>query len=221
MVTVSFQVLVVEHAGWGAWRPPTAKNKVRMLTQRHSVRRRLAIVAGGVIALSMSAATLLAAPAFAKSPPPGPALVPGTPCTATAKACVDLKDRYSWLIQNGKVIRGKVDSSSGGNGEETPVGTFHVLSKDKDHKSKESRLPNGQPAPMPWSVFFEPGGIAFHSGDPEKASAGCIHLPPADAQVWFNTLKVGDEVQVRKGGHIDDDDHHDDHHDHDHGDDDH
>ncbi|WP_245607095.1 L,D-transpeptidase [Pseudonocardia spinosispora] len=183
------------------------KERVRMLSQRHSVRRRIAMVAGGVIALSTSTATLLATPAFAA---PAPAMVPGTPCTVTARACVDLKDRYSWLIQNGKVVGGRVDSSSGGDGEETPIGTYHVLSKDKDHKSQESRLPNGQPAPMPWSVFFAPGGIAFHSGDPEKASAGCIHLPPAEAERWFNTLKVGDEVQVREGGHTDDGDNGDD-----------
>jgi len=62
--------------------------------------------------------------------------------------------------------------------------------------SQESRLPNGDPAPMPWSVFFEDGGIAFHSGSPQRSSAGCIHLDPADAEAWFNYLQIGDMVQV-------------------------
>ncbi len=75
-------------------------------------------------------------------------------------------------------------------------------------------MANGQPAPMPWSVFFADGGIAFHAGDPARASAGCIHLPAADAEAWFNDLQVGDQVQVVKASeekaarssHHDDDD---------------
>ena len=51
---------------------------------------------------------------------------------------------------------------------------------------------------MPWSVFFEDGGIAFHSGSPSRSSAGCIHLEPADAEAWFNYLQIGDQVQVVK-----------------------
>jgi hypothetical protein len=126
-------------------------------------------------------------------------LVPGTPCSISARSCVDLESQRAWLIQDGKVIRGPVGISSGGAGKETPVGhSFRVYLKEQDHKSQESRLPNGQPAPMPWSVFFADGGIAFHSGDPKRASAGCIHLAPADAQAWFENLQIGDQVQVVK-----------------------
>jgi hypothetical protein len=76
---------------------------------------------------------------------------------------------------------------------------MRMYRKDKDHKSQEFLMPNGQPAPMPFSVFFEDGGIAFHAGDPNKASAGCVHLSMADAQAFFNTLNVGDHVQVKQG----------------------
>jgi hypothetical protein len=58
---------------------------------------------------------------------------------------------------------------------------------------------------MPWSVFFADGGIAFHSGDPNKSSGGCIHLSPADAVAFFNNLQLGDHVQVRKKGDDGDD----------------
>jgi hypothetical protein len=51
---------------------------------------------------------------------------------------------------------------------------------------------------MPWSVFFEDGGIAFHSGSPSRSSGGCIHLEPVDAEAWFNYLQIGDQVQVVK-----------------------
>jgi len=45
-------------------------------------------------------------------------------------------------------------------------------------------------------VFFEDGGIAFHSGSPNRSSGGCIHLEPVDAEAWFNYLQIGDQVQV-------------------------
>ncbi len=87
--------------------------------------------------------------------------------------------------------------ASGGNGEETPIGhSLRVYRKDKDHLSQESRLADGRPAPMPWAVFFQDGGIAFHSGSPSRSSAGCIHLAPADAEAWFDDLQIGDQVQV-------------------------
>jgi L,D-transpeptidase catalytic domain len=118
--------------------------------------------------------------------------VPGTPCDITAKACVDLTTQRAWLIQAGSVIRGPVPIGSGGPGEETPTGTFNVLSKDRTHKSAEQ---GG--TPMPYSVFFAPGGVAFHGGNLRKASAGCVHMQDVDAIVFFDTLKIGDQVQVR------------------------
>ena len=168
-------------------------------------RRVAALAATGV--LVTAGAVAVAGQAFAALPGEAPVatatraqpLVVGTPCSVSAKACVDLDSQRAWLIQNGKVIRGPVKIASGGNGEETPVGhSLRVYRKEKDHVSQESRLPNGQPAPMPWSVFFEDGGIAFHSGSPSRSSGGCIHLEPADAEAWFNYLQIGDQVQVVK-----------------------
>ncbi|HTF46137.1 MAG TPA: L,D-transpeptidase [Pseudonocardia sp.] len=163
--------------------------------------RRVAFVSSAVLGMSCIAGAAFAGTALADEA----AAPAGPPCAASARSCVDLVGRQAWLMQNGQVIRGPVPISSGGDGAETPAGTFHVISKDKDHKSNEFMMPNGQPAPMPWSVFFEWGGIAFHSGDPQKASAGCIHLNPADAQAWFNNLQVGDEVEVHKADDSDDD----------------
>jgi L,D-transpeptidase catalytic domain len=167
--------------------------------------RRVAVLAATGVLVAASA--VLAGQAFADLPAESPAaqatraepLVAGTPCSISAKACVDLDSQRAWLIQNGKIFRGPVKIASGGNGKATPVGhSLRVYRKDKDHLSEESRLPNGQPAPMPWSVFFEDGGIAFHSGSPTRSSAGCIHLEPADAEAWFNYLQIGDQVQVVK-----------------------
>ncbi len=76
----------------------------------------------------------------------------------------------------------------------TPVGTFHVEWKAKAYTSRELLRQ------MPYSVFFADGGIAFHEGDFSTPSAGCIKLSHADAVAWFNSLEVGDEVQVVRSG---------------------
>ena len=150
-----------------------------------SGRRVAALVAvGGLVTVG---AVVVAGEAVAALPGEAPAataarpqpLVTGTPCSVSAKACVDLDSQRAWLIKDGKIMRGPVKIASGGNGEETPVGhSLRVYRKEKDHVSKESRLANGQPAPMPWSVFFEDGGIAFHSGSPEPVVGG-LHPPRA------------------------------------------
>ncbi|WP_345702673.1 L,D-transpeptidase [Pseudonocardia eucalypti] len=157
----------------------------------------------GVLGLCVVAGGYLAAPASAAPAKPSalPPLAPGTPCTMSARSCVDLDTERAWLIKDGKVIRGPVKVSSGGRGKPTPVGhSLRVYRKEKDYKSQESRIQSGpkkgQPAPMPYSVFFEDGGIAFHSGNPAVASAGCVHLNTADAVAWFNDLQIGDQVQV-------------------------
>jgi hypothetical protein len=126
-----------------------------------------------------------AAPQQRRQPPPTP------PCTASAKACVDLNSQHAWLLVDGKPTRGPVEISSGAHGYETPAGTYKVTSKDKDHVSKEYG------SPMPYSVFFiADAGIAFHEGHLVDGSAGCVRLEHEDAVAFFDTLKVGDEVQV-------------------------
>jgi hypothetical protein len=172
-----------------------------MTDGRRFGKRRIVVVATAAACLSVVSAGILAVPAFAETVAAKTArstpLVDGTPCTITARACVDLESSRAWLIDDGKIFKGPVDVSSGGKGKETPTGhSLRVYRKEQDHKSTESRQPNGQPSDMPWSVFFEDGGIAFHGGDPERASAGCIHLEPSDAKIWYDHLQIGDQVQV-------------------------
>jgi len=180
--------------------------------RRAVVRRRHAYGAVGLGVVTVTTSILLAGTAFAANTAPDPAtgesaataavrsqaLVPGTPCSVTAKACVDLDSQRAWLIQDGKVTRGPVNVASGGKTTPTPVGhDLHVYLKDIDHVSGES-FTNGVGDPMPYSVFFEDGGIAFHEGNPEAASSGCIHLAADDAKAWYGYLQIGDSVQVVK-----------------------
>ncbi|MEV4142892.1 L,D-transpeptidase [Amycolatopsis sp. NPDC049691] len=130
-----------------------------------------------------------------KPKPAAPASDPGVPCAAAAAAsgtaaCVDISAHKAWILQGGKVVYGPVPMLPGRKGYATPTGTFHVLSKEKVHLSKEF-----DNAPMPNSVFFYPGD-AFHTGSLSVYSHGCIHLSASASLKFFNTLHIGDVVQV-------------------------
>lgn len=131
-----------------------------------------------------------AAPAAAVGDKPAATLVAGTPCTTTAKACVDLARQVAWLIDNGAVTRGPVGVSTGDPDDLTPRGTFTVQWKAEQYTSREYLTQ------MPYSVFFAPGGIAFHEGRQDTYSGGCVKLVHDDAVAWFGYLQVGDQVQV-------------------------
>lgn len=162
-------------------------------------RRRMMRVTMGVAAVvAVSAGCLVAG--WTRHTPPVPILaavtlpataVARTPCTATARACVDLTTRHAWLIRNGRILVGPVPISTGGPGEQTPIGTFKVWRKDPHHISMEQHG-----TPMPYSVFFD-RGVAFHSGPLALMSAGCVHLRANDAITFYNNLRIGDQVQVR------------------------
>jgi hypothetical protein len=127
------------------------------------------------------------APAGEGGPPP---LVAGTPCTAAARACVDLNLRQAWLLDAGKVVRGPVPIQHGDVGDPTPRGTFKVQWKAEQYTSRQYLTQ------MPYSVFFAEGGIAFHEGAQDNPSAGCVKLGREDAKAFFYFLQVGDEVQI-------------------------
>jgi L,D-transpeptidase catalytic domain len=121
---------------------------------------------------------------------PASAAPSGAPCIAAAQACVDLSTQQAWLMRGGTVSYGPVPVATGQASAPTDPGTFRVLWKDLHHRS--SIFHN---APMPYSVFFN-GGDAFHEGSVTVSSHGCVHLAHLDAQAFYNTLHVGDVVQV-------------------------
>ncbi|MEC3975162.1 L,D-transpeptidase [Amycolatopsis sp. H20-H5] len=127
-------------------------------------------------------------PAKAKAVQPQQAA--GVPCAVTAKACVDLSAHKAWLVDDGRITYGPVPIMPGKKGSTTPLGTWHVLAKEKLHLSREFNN-----APMPNSVFFY-NGVAFHAGSLSNFSNGCVHLSTAASLKFFSTLAMGDEVQV-------------------------
>ncbi len=113
------------------------------------------------------------------------------PCDAPAQACVDLATEQAWLMEQGEVTYGPVPMRGGMPGYETPTGTFKVLWKDIDHRSREY-----DNAPMPYSVFFTKSGVAFHEGDLSRQSHGCVRLTRSAAQKFYAELQEGEIVQV-------------------------
>jgi hypothetical protein len=178
----------------------------------------LGVLTAAVVALPLVG--IAPAHASSASAPARSDLVSGTPCDVDAKACVALGNQgfngKAWFIENGHVVRGPLDVSTGGPGEDTPTGTFQVISKDIDHRSTQTTNAEGQPSPMPYSVFFTKSGVAFHGGDGER-TAGCVRLDDQDAKYFFDNLGIGDTVQVTDGAADydqpeDDDNNDDDHH---------
>ena len=91
-----------------------------------------------------------------------PALSPGpAACRPAASDSVDLSDHLTWLQSDGLITYGPVPMEPGlpGTPRATPRGTFHVQWKaDANYISTE------YDEPMPYAVFFAPGGVAFHGG---------------------------------------------------------
>ena len=146
-----------------------------------------AAVAGLVILPLGGVASAAPAPAPAAS---GQAV--GMPCSKEVRACVRLSSNEAWLADGtGAIVRGPITVNHGAPGNETPTGRFTVQWKDATHRSGEF---NG--APMPWAVFFDGNGRAFHGGNAGKKTAGCVRLPDDQAKAFFEALNPGDAVQI-------------------------
>ena len=117
-----------------------------------------------------------------------------TPCTISDGACIQLSTNKSWIVRGDKIVHGPNPITHGRKGFETPLGNFPVLRKVKDEWSRPYN------APMPWSTYFTESGIAFHEGELDVPSHGCIHLDPAAAQFYFTNLAIGETVQVVASG---------------------
>ena len=139
------------------------------------------------------------------SPEPRPtphATAAGTPtprarirssCPAAATACVDLEHRLTWLQSDGHVTYGPVSMEPGppGTRQATPRGTFHV-----QWRAGANYISTEYHVPIPYAVFFAPGGVAFHGGSLDTPSHGCVHLDIGSARYYHDHLPTGAEVVV-------------------------
>ncbi len=114
-------------------------------------------------------------------------------CPATASACVDLSDHLTWLQSDGRISYGPVRMEPGppGTQQATAHGTFHV-----QWKAGANYISTEYDEPMPYAVFFAPGGVAFHGGSLTTPSHGCVHLDIGSARYYHDHLPVRAEVVV-------------------------
>jgi lipoprotein-anchoring transpeptidase ErfK/SrfK len=114
-------------------------------------------------------------------------------CPAAATACVDLKDHLTWLQSDGHITYGPVSMEPGppGTRQATPRGTFHV-----QWRAGANYISTEYHVPIPYAVFFAPGGVAFHGGSLDTPSHGCVHLDIGSARYYHDHLPTGAEVVV-------------------------
>jgi lipoprotein-anchoring transpeptidase ErfK/SrfK len=133
---------------------------------------------------------------------------------------VSISKQRAYLMMGDEVV---IDSpiSSGKRARPTPQGSFHVLEKDRDHRSNiygdfkdaygrtvragvSSRIdaaPSGTHfvgAPMTWFMRITEEGVGMHVGilPGYPASHGCIRMPSAAAEMFYSHVKVGTPVVV-------------------------
>ena len=96
-------------------------------------------------------------------------------------------------VYRGGTLIGVSTVSTGRPGHETPVGTFNILQKRREHYSN---LYNN--APMPFMQRLTWDGIALHAGQipGRPASHGCVRLPLAFARHLFGVTQMGAAVHI-------------------------
>jgi hypothetical protein len=149
--------------------------------------------AGTTPAISPPSAGPLAAAQSPAQAGRAPVLSPGArqSCPRKATACADLKDHLTWLQSGGRITFGPVRMEPGAHRDRTPRGIFHVAWKAGAHYISTSFG-----VPIPYAVFFAPGGIAFHAGSLTSSSHGCIHLTLHSARYYHDHLPTGAVVAV-------------------------
>lgn len=109
---------------------------------------------------------------------------------------VSLTEQRASVYRNGVRI-GLTTVSTGREGHETPTGVFHVLQKDRTHRSKKYN-----DAPMPDAQRLTWDGVALHAGGLPgyPSSHGCVHLPSRFAELLFETSSMGMTVVIGSEG---------------------
>jgi lipoprotein-anchoring transpeptidase ErfK/SrfK len=108
---------------------------------------------------------------------------------------VDLEARVISAFRDGHEI-GTAVVLVGTQEHPTPLGTFPILTKERDNVSEKYNN-----APMPWTLRLTWDGIAIH-GSPVMngyASHGCIGVPDDFAAKLFAVAKRGDKVIITRG----------------------
>ena len=120
------------------------------------------------------------------------------PATGELVMTVDLEARVISVFRDGHEI-GTAVALLGTTSHPTPLGTFPILTKEKDNVSEKYNN-----APMPWSLRLTWDGIMIHGSPVQNgyASHGCIGVPDPFAEKLFEIAKRGDKVVITRGQYV-------------------
>ena len=141
--------------------------------------------------------------------------------TGKASIVIDLTGQRAYFYRDDKE-QGESTISSGKKDFETPPGRYKVIQKDKDHISNlygdyvdadgkvvqanvdatKDPVPDGavfQGAKMPYFLRFR-DGYGMHAGyvPRYRASHGCVRMPSAMAEHFFDAAELGTPVTVKE-----------------------
>jgi lipoprotein-anchoring transpeptidase ErfK/SrfK len=104
---------------------------------------------------------------------------------------VDLRTQLLSVFRAGHEI-GTAVALYGADSKQTPLGSFPILWKGKDHRSSL------YDAPMPYTLRLTGDGVAIHGSDVRWGAAthGCVGVPTEFAKYLFEQAKVGDIVTI-------------------------
>ena len=175
-------------AGWQGGHHPQERAPSRVVQPTMAEQANARAAAIGVPSPEPRATSDATAPG---TPAPGPRI--RSSCPAAATACVDLNDHLTWLQSDGHITFGPVSMEPGppGTRQATPRGTFHV-----QWRAGANYISIEYHVPIPYAVFFAPGGVAFHGGSLDTPSHGCVHLDIGSARYYHDHLPTGAEVVV-------------------------
>lgn len=117
------------------------------------------------------------------------------PATGKLVITVDLQARVISAFRDGHEI-GTAVALLGTQAHPTPIGTFPILTKEKDNVSEKYNN-----APMPHTLRLTWDGIAIHGSVVLNgyASHGCVAVPDEFAALLFAAAKRGDKVIITRG----------------------
>jgi hypothetical protein len=104
---------------------------------------------------------------------------------------VDLRTQLMSVFRAGHEI-GTAVALYGADSKKTPLGSFPILWKGRDHRSSL------YDAPMPFTLRLTGDGVAIHGSDVRWGAAthGCVGVPTEFAGRLFEQARVGDFVTI-------------------------
>jgi lipoprotein-anchoring transpeptidase ErfK/SrfK len=117
------------------------------------------------------------------------------PAVGETVVVVNLRGRVLSIYRGGVEI-GRSSIVWGSRDKPTPTGTFRILAKKADYRSRTYGN-----APMPHMQRLTADGVALHGSEmaDDIATHGCVGLPKEFAALLFGATKVGDRVLILKG----------------------